>query len=251
MNLTDITDETVTVTAMHVALVASNPTRLLGFIGRNTWTVPLAAAWPEDVTPKAGDVVSLTKSETGVYEATGVLGYRSSNPTSEHLSYGLPWDFQQVGWDGAMGSVIYSAVSVLPPSHVVSDDPRHVVYGNLGTSSRGSTAYWGHSTRWAYPGSEPARRISLLPVGPAPTPAQLTLLSALWPGDASVPVGSPLTVPLDYMGPDTVTVVDLPAPWIEALAAGTAGAIRFTPADTTPGLTSIAIGAHRSLTLHT
>lgn len=249
MKLADLAPvEEATLEALHVISVASTPDRFTGKIGNNTFTARRSPEFVDAVI--ADDVIQVSLSETGVYEATAVLGHRSGAAT-EFTTYGLPWDYQQVGWDG--GSTFYSGVNVLPAALIVGDFPNEVVYGRSGGTDRTTMTYWGHSARWAYAGSgiEPARKLSLLVSEPAPLPIELTLLAAHYPDEAHTPIDVPITPSIDYYGPDVPNVIDLPDEWIDAFADGTAGSILFAPSGTDPGLTRVAVGPARSLSLHT
>lgn len=238
------------VSALHVIAVASAPDRFLGNIGNNTFTARRAEGFVDVVS--VDDVIQLSPSETGVYEATAILGTRP-NADTEFTTYDLPWDYQQIGWDGGMGSTFYTGVNVLPAALIMGDFGQDVVYGHSAGVAQATTAYWGHSGRWAYPGLgiEPARKLSILLAQPSPRDLELTLLAAHYPDEAHTVVDVPLTPALDYYGPDTPNVVDLPSEWIDAFADGSAGAIRFGPASADPGLTRVVVGTSRSLSLHT
>jgi len=245
------TDDGATLDALHVIAVASSPARFLGQIGNNTFTVRRSADFADVVV--ADDVLQITQSETGVYEATAILGHRAGAST-EFQTYELPWDYQQIGWDGGSGSTFYSGISVLPAALVIGyQDRPELTYGRVGGIDRTSVAYWGHSGRWAYPGLgvQPAQKLSILVTEPNPVPLELTLLAAHYPDEAHTTVDVPLTPSLDYFGPDVPNVIDLPAEWIDAFADGSAGSIMFGPSGTDPGLTTVPAGPSRSLSLHT
>lgn len=253
MKLADLTpaDEGATLDALHIVATAAAPDRFYGQIGNNTFMARRGADFVDAVA--ANDVLQVTLSETGVYEATAKLGTRPGAST-EYLTYDLPWDYQQIGWDGGSGSTFYSGINVLPAALVRGyQDRPELTYGHIGGVDRSSVAYWGHSCRWAYPtvGVEPARKLSILVAEPNPVDLELILLSAHYPTEAHTPVDVPLTPSLDYFGPDVPNVVDLPDEWIDALADGSAGAIRFGPAGSDVGLTRVAVGPARSLSLHT
>lgn len=253
MKLADLapTDDSVTLEALHVVGVASAPDRFYGQIGNNTFTVRRGEGFDDVVA--ANDVLQITQSETGVYEATSKLGTRP-NAATEYQTYELPWDYQQIGWDGGSGSTFYSGINVLPVALVRGyQDSPELTYGRIGGIDRTAVAYWGHSARWAYPtaGVEPAQKLSVLVSEPNPVPLELTLLAAHYPSEAHTPVDVPITPSIDYFGPDVANVIDLPDEWIDALADGSAGSIMFAPSGTDPGLTHVAAGPVRSLSLHT
>lgn len=251
MRLTDLTqDSDATLEALHVYAVLAAPERFAGYIGNNLFEARRAEGFTDTVS--AGDVLQVSLSETGVYEASEKLGTRP-NPSTEHTTYGLPWDYQQTGWDG--GTTFYSAAYPLPAALVLDELGRNGVahYGTVGGSDRYSVAYWGHSCRWSYPGVgvEPAQKLSLIVTEPGPLDLELVLMSAHYPHEAHLPVDVPLTPAVDYFGPSTPNVVTLPPNWVDALADGSAGSIRLAPAGSALGLTTVAVGVHRSLSLHT
>lgn len=254
MKLADLTpsDSDTTIEALHVILATGAPDRFLGLIGNNMFTVWRSPDFAEVIVQD--DVIAISLTESGHYEATAKLGTRPGSDT-EYLEYGLPWDYQQLGWDGGVGSIFYTGLGVLPVAMVVNDTGRgtDLAYGRVGGVDRTAVAYYGHSARWGYTGfdAEPARKISILLLEPNPAPVELTLLAGHYPGDASGVVDVPITPTLDYYGPHTPNVVDLPQEWIDALADGSAGSIQFGPSTTDPGFTHVAIGAARSLSLHT
>lgn len=246
----DLTDtEQESVTSLHIIVTFDDPDRVLvGHIGYNTFAVRRS---PDFADPAAeGDVVQVSQNEKGTYEATARIG-RRANKDFEWQTYQLPWDHQQMNFDS---TVLFLGEYQLPAAIVyVQDRPaREVHYGNAGTVEVTSVAYWGHSARFKgfVAGLEPAQKISLAAAAPNPAPVTLTLMSGKYPGDPSVPVEAVVDATVVYRGPDTPTVVDLPADWIAAFAAGVAGSIRFAPTDSTPGVTRLHAGPAGSLTLH-
>lgn len=237
---------------MVVTSIESSPTRYLGYIGWNLFKARKTADFTDPIV--VGDVVSLTESELGVYEITGKVG-TDSFAFGDQVFFTIPWDYQQVGWTSDEEVTLFSGVLALPPAYLIHDDvnAREVVYGHVNGELATTTAFWGFSAYWAYGtsfGNSTAQKLTLLPLEPDPKPVTLTLLSARRPGDVSAPVGDPLPVTLSYRGPDVPTVVDLPEVWQTAFADGSAGAIRFDPTGAGEALTRLAVGPHRSLSLH-
>lgn len=251
MNLTDLApdDSGPTIEAMHVFSVLTGPDRFFGHFGYHRFAALRAPGFTATIA--VGDVVQITQTELGYYEVTAKLGTRA-NPSTEWETYGLPWGYGQDGWDVPPTVTFYNGVKVAPPAVLDARDGE-LVYGRSGGADRTVTAYYGHAGLWAYPsvGSGPARKLSILLAEPSPLPLKLTLLSARYPTDAHTPVDVTITPALDYYGPDVPNVIDLPANWKTAFAAGTAGSIRFGPAGATVGLTRLVAGDHRSLSLHT